>query len=115
MSYSGIERRIHKTYITLNSEYHVRAGVCVAVRDRDSGAWISGHEAIGMHLESTRPPENSIGGPILFGSDYVKVRTSRVLDLFRPNRQMVELYTLLLSKRVSPAAQNSALLSCSDE
>ena len=31
------ERRIHKVYVTRNTEYHVRRNVCIAVLDRKSG------------------------------------------------------------------------------
>ena len=35
--YRGTERRRHRVYMTRNTEYHFRDGVCVAVRDRRTG------------------------------------------------------------------------------
>ena len=45
MGYLGKERRIHRIFVTRNSEYHVRRNVCVGVRDRRSGEWLAGHMA----------------------------------------------------------------------
>jgi hypothetical protein len=46
MGYLGKERRIHRIFVTRNSEYHVRRNVCVGVRDRRSGEWLAGHLAL---------------------------------------------------------------------
>ena len=46
-AYDGPERRIHKVYVTRNTEYHVRAGLCVAVRPR-KGEWVTDHHALSM-------------------------------------------------------------------
>jgi hypothetical protein len=50
MSYGGSERRVHRVFVTRNTEYHVRADVCVAVRDRAAGLWRSDHPAVGRRL-----------------------------------------------------------------
>ena len=39
MSYEGSDRRVHQVFVTRNTEYHVRAELCVAVRDRGLGRW----------------------------------------------------------------------------
>src|SRR6187549_387121 len=44
--YEGTERRRHRVYMTRNTEYHFRDGVCVAVRDRRTGDWLPGHLAL---------------------------------------------------------------------
>jgi hypothetical protein len=41
----GMPSQLHK-YITKNSEYLVRAGVCIEVRARDSSELRSGHAAV---------------------------------------------------------------------
>jgi hypothetical protein len=46
MAYEGPERRIHQVFVTHNSEYHVREQVCVGVRDRRTGEWLSTHFAV---------------------------------------------------------------------
>ncbi len=51
MSYQGHERRRHRVYRTRNTEYHLRDGVCVAVRDRVSNAWRPAHIALRLKLE----------------------------------------------------------------
>ena len=43
MGYQGPDRRIHRVFVTRNTEYHVRAGVCVAVRDLRGGLMDGGH------------------------------------------------------------------------
>lgn len=40
------ERRIHKVFVTRNTEYHLRRDQCVGVRDRRTGAWNDHHEAL---------------------------------------------------------------------
>lgn len=51
MSYKGSDRRRHRVYVTRNTEYHLRDGVCVAVRDRQSNSWRSAHIALHLKLE----------------------------------------------------------------
>jgi hypothetical protein len=46
MAYEGPERRIHKVFVTRNTEYYVREQRCVAVRDRASGDWVRNHFAV---------------------------------------------------------------------
>lgn len=51
MGYQGRDRRRHKVYITRNTEYHVRDGICVAVRDRRSRSFRAAHIALNLKLE----------------------------------------------------------------
>src|SRR5436190_16014015 len=50
--YAGPERRRHRVFVTRNSEYHTRDGVCVAVRDLRTGRFIEHHMAIGKQVSS---------------------------------------------------------------
>jgi hypothetical protein len=93
--YSGSDRRIHTVFATNNSEYHVRNGVCVAVRDRGTQVWRSNHEAIGMELEVKGIDHQHLGASLLFLSPYYKMQTSKVADVLRPERTAVESYRLL--------------------
>ena len=96
MSHRGVERRIHSVYRTTRREYHVRAGVCVAVRDRANGIWHSNHEAVGMELEEERPT-GVIGRSLLFLSPFSRLETSRVQDVNRPELFEVESYPFVWS------------------
>ena len=95
MAYKGPERRIHTVFSTRNREYHVRSGICVAVRDLKTRVWISNHEAIGMQLKADEPGIEFMSHPLTFFSDFTRIRTSRVMDIVRPGRQTVNLYSLL--------------------
>lgn len=95
MSYFGPDRRIHTAFVTRNREYHVRDGLCVAVRDRKSQVWISNHEAIGMELENRQPVSKYMGQHLLFLSNVAKVRTTPVEEIHRPERSTVDIYGLL--------------------
>jgi len=95
MAYRGKERRVHTCYITRNREYHVRAGICVAVRDRDSKVWMSEHRAMGLVLNRGEDGTLIQGRPLEFASDVVRVRTSPVVDILRPNRTVVDVYGLV--------------------
>lgn len=50
MSHQGVERRRFFMYVTRNTEYHFRDGICVAVRDRRRGQFLAAHVALGMRL-----------------------------------------------------------------
>jgi hypothetical protein len=49
--FEGSDRRRHKVYRTRNTEYHLRDGICVAVRDRQSNQWRTAHIALRLRLE----------------------------------------------------------------
>lgn len=49
-AYSGPDRRHHRLFVTKNSEYHCRDGVCVAVRDVRTGEFVRHHAALGRRL-----------------------------------------------------------------
>lgn len=100
--FAGNERRIHKVYVTRNTEYHVRRDVCVAVRDRRSGRWIEGHLALRKRLEgSLRINQNGMfpnpglpgpGDAIYFRAGERDLITSRLESVDRPEKVTVEQY-----------------------
>ena len=107
ISYSGPERRRRRVYVTQNREYHCKDGVCLAVRDRDTGAFIKAHRAIGKTAsaavtlanggiasiampDEARPGERMhfVSGP----EDPKDVLTSPLRSVERPPREIVEQY-----------------------
>ncbi len=101
--FQGAERRIHKVYVTRNTEYHVRRSICVAVRDRRSGRWVDGHMAIRKRMEgSLRFFENggmapnhgdpSPGDAIYFRAGGRDLITSRLEAVDRPEKKIVQEY-----------------------
>jgi hypothetical protein len=104
-----VERRRRKVFVTLNSEYFCRDGVCVAVRDRHTGAFVPEHGAIGKRftgaLERTReggvgsvePPESTRPGlQLCFSSGHGDLEhdilTSALLSIERPPKALVAQY-----------------------
>ena len=96
------ERRIHKVYVTRNTEYHVRRDLCVAVKDRRTGRWIDGHAAIPQKLEGSLRYNNngifpnignpSIGDAIYFRNGERDLITSRLESIDRPEKHVVKQY-----------------------
>ena len=105
--YSGPDRRRRRVYVTQNHEYHCKDGVCLAVRDRISGAFLKTHRAIGKRAsaavtlanggissiampEEARPGERMhfVSGP----EDPKDVLTSPLRSIERPARELVEQY-----------------------
>lgn len=98
----GPERRVHSVCLTYNREYHLRSRMCIAVRDRESGAWLANHDAVGMEVDATMRRDERVGHPLLLQREDATVRTSPVIDVFRPRRQTAEVYPLLLA--LAPSA-----------
>jgi hypothetical protein len=104
MSYAGPDRRIHKVFVTRNTEYHVRQGKCVGVRDRESGDWLQQHFALYRPIigsikffesgaMSALPGLPRIGESMYFedvGRDLV---TSSVVSVERPKPEVVAEYS----------------------
>lgn len=89
--------------MTRNTEYHLKDGVCVAVRDRTSGNWLLVHAALHHRLSgavrvgkdrevtpSFDPPR--IGEALFFGDDGADVVTSGLLAIERPQKATVSSY-----------------------
>jgi hypothetical protein len=106
MSYQGAERRRHQTYVTRNTEYHLRDGVCVAVRDRRTGRFVPAHIAVTLpllgavkiHSSGTAIPRldrPTVGDALCFSRTDDASRqivTSRVESIERPQKAVVESY-----------------------
>jgi len=96
------ERRIHKVYVTRNTEYHLRRDECIAVRDRRTGHWLEAHAAVRKNLGgSVYFHTNGIcptaGGPRVGDSIYFRngerdLITSRVESIERPEKHIVLQY-----------------------
>ncbi|MCC7539510.1 MAG: hypothetical protein IT379_25010 [Deltaproteobacteria bacterium] len=103
MRYVGKERRIHKVFVTRNTEYHVRGETCVAVKDRRSGQWLRAHLALAQKLAgglrfqlgggivpNTGIPE--IGESLYFAAGGKDLVTSAILTVDRPPKDIVAQY-----------------------
>lgn len=103
MAYSGPERRIHRVFVTRNTEYHVRKDTCVAVRDRESGAWLTQHFALTLPVAgairffdsgalSANPGLPQIGESMYFEDAGHDLVTSAVVSVERPKPEQVTEY-----------------------
>ncbi len=101
--YRGPERRAHRMFVTQNTEYHLRQGVCVAVRDRRTDSWLDGHLAVGRALTGAvrlgpdgraKPGETepSPGDALYFSDGARQLVTSAVCSVERPSREVVADY-----------------------
>ena len=99
-TYTGPERRIHKVYVTHNTEYHVRGHECIAVKQRQAKDWSTDHGAINMKLEGhvkvgtllPLPGAPKIGFRMYFAKGPEDVLTSPVIAIVRPPKKIVEEY-----------------------
>jgi len=111
--YKGVERRRHKVLVTLNTEYHFRDGLCVAVRDRREGCWIPDHVALNRPVSGSlkffpsgaiRPciGQPRLGEALFFATGGRDVVTSPLLEIGRPEKHVVDGYprTVNRSERV---------------
>ncbi|MEM9864765.1 MAG: hypothetical protein AAF938_24400 [Myxococcota bacterium] len=105
MRYLGTERRIHKVFVTRNTEYHVRKDRCVAVKDRRTGSWVDGHLAAGgrvsgglrFHESGGVTPNDglpSVGESLFFCTEGRDLVTSPVVSVQRPARDIVAEYAV---------------------
>jgi hypothetical protein len=97
------ERRVHKVFVTRNTEYHVRRNLCVGVRDRKSGRWMRGHIALrsevagglsflktgGVRASDSLP---GVGESLFFCRDGRDLVTSAIVSVERPVRAIVSTY-----------------------
>ena len=97
------ERRRHRMYVTRNTEYHFRDGVCVAVRDRRSNAWLMHHLALARRLAGAvhffangtavpRREEPAVGEALYFDEDGRELVTSLLSSIERPPKELVLQY-----------------------
>ena len=103
MSYDGPDRRIHRVFVTRNTEYHVRRSTCVAVRDRDSGEWLARHFAMQLPVAgairffgtggmSAAPGLPQVGESMYFERGGRDLVTSSVVSVERPRAEVVGQY-----------------------
>jgi len=103
MRYVGSERRIHRVFVTRNTEYHVRKDRCVAVRDRRTGDWVQGHLALASQVSGglqfhdsggITPNEGNpnVGESLFFCSAGRDLVTSAVIAIKRPEKAIVARY-----------------------
>jgi hypothetical protein len=101
--YPGFERRRHRVFLTRNTEYHFRDGICVAVRDRRMGEWLPGHLALRRRLSgsiqfffngSLAPHlgEPRVGEALFFVSGGRDLITSPLEAVERPSKDVVKQY-----------------------
>ena len=101
--YGGPERRHHTMYVTRNTEYHLRDGICVAVRDRSTGEWLTGHSALRRQLSGAvrfypnghAVPSRTcprVGDALYFRSGGRELVTSMLSAVERPGRSAVASY-----------------------
>jgi hypothetical protein len=93
--YEGPERRRHRVYVTRNTEYHFRDGLCVAVRDRRTGQFMQGHLALHGRIDAgitffgngsiaPREGEPRPGESLYFASEGRDLVTSPLESVERP-------------------------------
>jgi len=103
MSEPRRERRIHKVFVTRNTEYHVRRSLCVGVRDRHSGEWLRAHLALRCQLAGSlrftedggvepRAGRPGVGESLFFQAQGRDLVTSTVVSVARPARDVVAQY-----------------------
>jgi hypothetical protein len=101
--YGGPERRRHRVYVTRNTEYHFRDGLCVAVRDRRTGQFMQGHSALAGRIDAgikffdngaiaPSAGEPRPGESLYFASDGRDLVTSPLEAVGRPARETVSTY-----------------------
>jgi hypothetical protein len=103
MSFKGNDRRIHKIFVTRNTEYHVCRDLCVAVRDRRSGEWLRAHLALQNRVHGgirfsrnggilPNPGFPKIGESLFFHAAGRDLVTSPITSVERPQRDVVSTY-----------------------
>jgi len=103
MAYAGPDRRIHRVFVTRNTEYHVRQDTCVGVRDRQSGQWLLEHFARSLPVAgairffesgamNATPGLPQIGESMYFESSGRDMVTSSIVSVERPKPEVVSQY-----------------------
>ena len=103
MAYVGNERRVHKIFVTRNTEYHVRKDTCVAVRDRRTGEWMRAHLALRSRVSGAlrftpaggiQPNLGSprVGDSLFFQATGRDLVTSTIISVERPEKAITDAY-----------------------
>jgi hypothetical protein len=104
MNYDGPDRIVHRVFVTRNTEYHVRQGTCVAVRDRESGQFLGTHFALKLPVAGSirffesgglaaTPGLPQIGESMYFEKSGRDLVTSSVISVERPRADVVHAYS----------------------
>ena len=109
---------VYRVFLTKNSEYHVRSGVCFNVRDRRTGNWLAEHEAIGLPLSDVFADEAGevraasmpmVGEPLSFQLQDRKFQTSPVLSVeVRGGSEVTPHWeTMVVRRQAQPLSQDT--------
>jgi hypothetical protein len=100
-AYAGPERRRHRVYVTRNTEYHFKDGLCIAVRSRRTGEFVPGHLALQGRIDAMLRENGGIalataepraGESLYFASGGRDLVTSRLESVGRPRPEIVGAY-----------------------
>ena len=103
MRHHGVERRIHKVFVTQNSEYHFQRNTCVAIRDRKTGEWQQQHRALLRDVSGSilygengtvriTPGLPKVGESMYFDTSDCELITSAIVSVERPAYELVASY-----------------------
>jgi hypothetical protein len=104
MGYQGSDRRVHRVYVTRNTEYHVRQHTCVGVRDRRTGEWLQSHLALktrvlgALRFSAEGGIQPNLGSPrigdsLFFQAGGRDLVTSTILSVDRPEKELLTNYS----------------------
>lgn len=102
-----INRRRHRMFVTRNTEYHLRLDECVGVRDLETGKWQRHHAALRLRAVQLPPMGHDrrwVGRRLQFWGRNQDVVTSPVLDVGRPQREVLTHYVSLEQSGLIEAA-----------
>lgn len=94
-----LDRRLRRTLVTRNTEYHIHLRECVGVRDRRTGKWLTDHPALRLWLLGGMDRKERLfatmrpGVRLVFSDGRRDVLTSPLLCVDRPDRPAAESYT----------------------
>jgi len=98
---SNQDRRFNKMFVTRNTEYYLRGELCLAVKDRRTSEWLSGHLAIGRRLSGgvrilpngeaiPVPSSPAVGEALYFAEGGRELITSVLCCVERAPRELVQ-------------------------
>jgi hypothetical protein len=85
------ERRRHLVFVTQRAEYHLRDGICVAVRRRGEASFARGHLCENRALEAGFVP--TLGRPLTFAGP-LALATPVIVEVRRAERADVDRYAI---------------------
>ena len=99
-SYKGPERRIHHIFVTRHTEYHIREGICVAVKQNENQESAVSRQALNMRMLGyygpgtlcAHPGPPDLGFSLHFSIQSKFVVTSPVVAVKRPPKEIADSY-----------------------